>query len=50
MIGQGVGRWVSVTGALWAGDEVIVRGGERLQDGQKVRIDQSLVAKATAKR
>ena len=23
MVGQGVGRWVSVTGALWAGDEVI---------------------------
>ncbi|MFT5758629.1 MAG: multidrug efflux system membrane fusion protein [Alteromonadaceae bacterium] len=50
MVGQGVGRWVSVTGALWAGDEVIVRGGERLQSGQKVRIYKGLIAEATAKR
>jgi len=50
IVGQGVGRWIAVTGQIWAGDEVIVRGGERLQNGQKVRIDESLVAKVTAKR
>jgi hypothetical protein len=31
-----------VSGALWAGDEVIVRGGERLQNGQKVRMNEKL--------
>jgi RND family efflux transporter MFP subunit len=45
LVGQGSGRWISVSGALWAGDEVIVRGGERLQEGQKVRKDDALVAK-----
>jgi RND family efflux transporter MFP subunit len=47
LVGQGVGRWISVTGALWAGDEVIVRGGERLSNGQKVRTDQSLSVTAS---
>lgn len=42
LVGQGVGRWISVFGALDAGDEVIVRGGERLSEGQKVRLDQKL--------
>lgn len=42
LVGQGVGRWISVSGELGAGDEVIVRGGERLSDGQKVRIDEKL--------
>ncbi|GLX80149.1 hemolysin D [Thalassotalea insulae] len=46
LVGQGKGRWVSVSGDLWAGDAVIVRGGERLQHGQKVRQDQRLFAKA----
>lgn len=40
LVGQGVGHWVSIRGALGAGDEVIVRGGERLQDGQKVRTNE----------
>ncbi len=37
LIGQGVNRWVSVTGALSVSDSVVVRGGERLQSGEKVR-------------
>jgi RND family efflux transporter MFP subunit len=37
LIGQGVNSWVSVTGALSINDNVVVRGGERLQDGEKVR-------------
>ena len=37
LIGQGVNSWVSVTGALSVNDSVVVRGGERLQDGEKVR-------------
>lgn len=45
LVGQGSGSWISVSGAIWAGDEVIVRGGERLQEGQKIRRGESLVAK-----
>ncbi len=37
LIGQGVDSWVSVTGALSVNDSVVVRGGERLQSGEKVR-------------
>jgi len=37
LIGQGVNSWVSVTGALSVSDSVVVRGGERLQSGEKVR-------------
>ncbi|PKI16749.1 efflux RND transporter periplasmic adaptor subunit [Colwellia sp. 12G3] len=37
LIGQGVNRWVSVTGDLSINDSVVVRGGERLQSGEKVR-------------
>lgn len=37
LVGQGVNRWVSVTGALSVNDSVVVRGGERLQSGEKVR-------------
>jgi RND family efflux transporter MFP subunit len=45
LVGQGSGSWISVSGAIWAGDEVIIRGGERLQEGQKVRKGvESLVA------
>ena len=47
LVGQGVGRWVSVFGTLGAGDEVIVRGGERLSDGQKVRKDQTFTVTAS---
>ena len=37
LVGQGVDSWISVTGALSIDDSVIVRGGERLQSGEKVR-------------
>ena len=37
LVGQGVKNWVSVTGALSVHDSVVVRGGERLQSGEKVR-------------
>jgi len=47
LVGQGVGRWVSVSGQLLAGDEVIVRGGERLREGQKIRRDQNLEVTAS---
>lgn len=45
-VGQGEGQWISVAGEIAAGDTVIVRGGERLQDGQSVRIDQQVIALA----
>jgi len=44
-VGQGVGDWVSVIGDIELTDQVIVRGGERLQHGQKVRFDEGLIAK-----
>lgn len=47
LVGQGVGRWVSVIGALGEGEQVVVRGGERLSDGQKVRKDQALAVTAS---
>ena len=37
LVGQGVDSWISVTGALSIDDSVVVRGGERLQSGEKVR-------------
>lgn len=40
LVGQGVGQWISVSGNIQAGDEVVIRGGERLQVGQKIRRDQ----------
>lgn len=49
LTGEGVGSWIAVTGLLLAGDNVITRGGERLQNGQKVRVDDSLVTKAIVK-
>ena len=39
LVGRGVGSWISVTGKIIAGDRVIVRGGERLKDGEKVRFE-----------
>ncbi|WP_210418833.1 efflux RND transporter periplasmic adaptor subunit [Aliikangiella coralliicola] len=39
-VGRGIGEWVSVEGKVSAGDKLVVRGGERLEDGQKVRINQ----------
>jgi RND family efflux transporter MFP subunit len=44
MLGQGVDRWISVVGNLNINDNVVVRGGERLQDGQKVRFRETLIA------
>ncbi|WP_448213451.1 efflux RND transporter periplasmic adaptor subunit [Colwellia sp. MEBiC06753] len=42
LVGQGIGQWISVSGNISAGDEVIIRGGERLQSGQKIRRDQTI--------
>ena len=42
-IGQGSDDWIMVNGLIKAGDQIIVRGGERLEDGQLVRLsDDSL--------
>ena len=39
-LGSGLGERIAVTGNLSAGDEVVIRGAERLRDGQQVeRID-----------
>lgn len=43
-IGTGQGDWITVEGALEAGDKVIVRGGERLQPGAKVEVLRDLAA------
>jgi len=49
LVGQGVKSWVSVTGALSVDDSVVVRGGERLRSGEKVRFvkdkKQEIIAK-----
>jgi len=37
LVGQGIGAWVAVSGDITSGDEVVIRGGERLQPGQKIR-------------
>lgn len=36
--GESVDAWIAVSGALAAGDRVIVRGAERLIDGQRVQV------------
>jgi multidrug efflux pump subunit AcrA (membrane-fusion protein) len=36
--GIGLGGYVEVTGGVEHGDRVVIRGGERLQSGQQVRI------------
>ncbi|WP_223788758.1 efflux RND transporter periplasmic adaptor subunit [Marinicella meishanensis] len=41
-IGLGVADWVVVDGDVMAGDDIVVRGGERLADGQAVRINPSM--------
>ena len=45
ILGQGVDEYISVIGNLSLDDKVIIRGGERLQDGQKVRFNNGLIAK-----
>jgi len=45
LIGQGSGDWIAVTGRVDANDEVIVRGGESVRDGQKVRVGNRLIAR-----
>jgi RND family efflux transporter MFP subunit len=42
--GTGLGENIAVTGTLSAGDRVVVRGAERLRDGQSVRVLDSGVA------
>ena len=37
-VGDGQGDWVAIKGDLEAGDNVAIRGAERLQEGQKVSI------------
>jgi len=49
LVGQGVKRWVSVTGALSVNDSVVVRGGERLQSGEKVRFTNDKKGEVIAK-
>jgi multidrug efflux pump subunit AcrA (membrane-fusion protein) len=39
--GIGQGDWVEVAGPIRAGDRVVVRGNERLRDGQPVTIQGS---------
>ncbi len=45
IVGQGMDDYISVIGDLALDDRVIVRGGERLQSGQKVRFHNELIAK-----
>ena len=37
LVGQGLDSWISVIGAISIDDNVVVRGGERIQSGEKVR-------------
>ena len=46
IVGQGIDEYISVIGDLTLKDRVITRGGERLQHGQKVRLNIELLAKA----
>jgi multidrug efflux pump subunit AcrA (membrane-fusion protein) len=42
-LGSGLGERIAVTGNLSAGDEVVIRGAERLKDGQQVeRLEQRI--------
>ena len=45
IVGQGMDDYISVIGNLALDERVIVRGGERLQSGQKVRFNNELIAK-----
>lgn len=44
LVGLGIGEWVSVSGNINAGEDVIIRGAERLQSGDKIRRQKDLVA------
>ena len=48
VVGLGAGRFIEVFGDLAAGDEVIVRGAERLSDGMKVNARPSITAAGSA--
>ncbi len=37
-VGVGQGSWIEVAGSLVAGDRVVIRGAERLQEGQRVMV------------
>lgn len=45
-LGDGQGDWIAITGPLHEGDNVVVRGAERLQDGQAVEVLRNLAAEA----
>jgi multidrug efflux system membrane fusion protein len=38
-VGKGIQQWVSVSGEIVAGDRVIIRGGERLKEGDDVHFE-----------
>jgi RND family efflux transporter MFP subunit len=42
--GTGMGENIAISGPLSAGDRVVIRGGERLRDGQSVRVINRAVA------
>lgn len=48
-VGEPAGDRVAISGQIAAGDMIVVRGGERLRDGQNVTWDDGKKAKATAK-
>jgi RND family efflux transporter MFP subunit len=47
-LGAAEGELIEVIGDVQPGDKLVIRGGERLRDGQAVTISQGLVAGATA--
>ncbi|MCW8879382.1 MAG: efflux RND transporter periplasmic adaptor subunit [Kangiellaceae bacterium] len=46
-VGTGVGKWVAIDGSINRGDSVVIRGGERLKTGDKVRVE-SIPGEATS--
>lgn len=47
-LGVAEGDLIEVIGDIKAGDKVVIRGGERLRDGQAVTVSQALLAEAAA--
>ncbi len=45
-VDRGQGDWIAIAGDLQAGDQVVVRGAERLQAGQTVQVLRNLAAEA----